>query len=218
MAASLLRDASCCALDLHCDEASGRSCTAARTCEPGTLLCQDVAFAIALEPEHRGKRCGFCTAALDPSTCSACKACGLITVCLSCESVGARAWHSDEECEELRRLADGDADSVGSLVLLATRVILRRRAEASDERHAARRAVLDSLCTSQGMEELQAAGHGIAEICGGITAALDSPLHPARVLGACCVNTHALTDLTLPLGEQTLGLGLFLALSLFNHA
>ena len=220
---------------------SGAAGRAVRTCDvtrAGTLLCSSQSLAIALEPHRRSTRCGFCTAALATKQEGCCKACGLIAICASCRSAGAVQLH-EVECAKLAELSGGNPDELSSLVLLCARIVLRGSRAVADTK---------SLCTNElamgateagreSLVQLRAAGHGLSGMLAPAPPTPRAPLQAVaaaaaaaaaagaveasaapRVLLVCCANSHNLTDLTLPLGEQSMGVGLFPRLSLFNHA
>lgn len=218
---------------------SGEAGRAVRTCgatQAGTLLCSSESLAIALEPHRRSTRCGFCTAALAAKHEGCCEACGLIAICAACQSAGALQAHT-AECAKLAELSGGSPDELSSLVLLCARIVLRGpRAVAETAQLCTNESAM--VATGDGREslvQLRAAGDGLSSAlapapAAGATGAAGvaeimtasegaaAASAAARVLLVCCANSHNLTDLTLPLGEQSLGVGLFPRLSLFNHA
>ena len=218
---------------------SGEAGRAVRTCvatRAGTLLCSSETLAIALEPHRRSTRCGFCTAALAARHEGCCEACGLIAICAACQSAGAVQAHVSE-CAKLAELSGGSPDELSSLVLLCARIVLRGpRAVAETAQLCTNEAAM--VATDDGREslvQLRAAGDGLSSALAPAPAAgaagaagvaeivtasegAAAASAAARVLLVCCANSHNLTDLTLPLGEQSLGVGLFPRLSLFNHA
>ena len=214
---------------------SGEAGRAVRTCgaaRAGTLLCSSESLAIALEPHRRSTRCGFCTAALAAKHEGCCEACGLIAICAACQSAGAVQAHATE-CAKLAELSGGRPAELSSLVLLCARIVLRGPCAVEETAPLCTNeaAMLETDAGRESLVQLRAAGDGLSSVlapapAAGATAAAEAVAASegaaaasaaARVLLVCCANSHSLTDLTLPLGEQSMGVGLFPRLSLFNH-
>lgn len=177
----------------------------------GTKVLESTAASIALEPRHWKTYCGFC--ARKHRDLHLCPTCRVVACCPGC----ARDGKHKVECLALQSLAklfpervEGEGPHIESSHLLACRLLCRV-------------GELDwDLCKTLHKARLpHSIDANVALICAQLQVPplktwLGNEIYKqalARVIGC----SHAITDVSLPLGNQYLGRGLFLNHSFYNH-
>jgi hypothetical protein len=171
-----------------------------------------IAASIGLDPPFRRSNCGYC--AKQHPNLNLCDQCQVIASCPTCASGG----HSHKtECEALQALGkllskndDAGEPNIDSSHLLTVRLLCQPQNldwELSKCLHAVSLpeiidADIAAICASLKATELSWVGNDIYHVA------------LARVIGC----SHAITDVSLPLGSQTIGRGMFLNHSFYNHS
>jgi hypothetical protein len=189
--------------------------TATKDLLKGTKVMECSAASLALDPAYRRTHCGFC-ARKHPNV-RVCEECQVIGCCPDCSLVDNDRQHKNE-CAALQALGklfpNSEQASCGPNIdsshLLTVRLLCRRDDldwELSKCLYAASLpdsidADVFAICSQLQVPALSWVGNDIYK------QAL------ARVIGC----SHAITDVSLPLGSQSLGRGLFPEHSFYNHS
>lgn len=177
----------------------------------GTNVMECIAASIALDPPYRRSNCGYC--AQQHPKLNLCDKCRVIAGCPNCAS-GIRRHKS--ECEALQALGnllpkndDTGDPNIDSSHLLTVRILCQRQNldwELSKRLHAVSlpesiNSEIAAICASFQATELSWVGNDVYYLA------------LARVVGC----SHAITDVSLPLGSQSIGRGMFPIHSFYNH-
>ena len=214
----------------------------------GTLLLECDAMSIALDPSLWATRCGICAHDIEPSRASiVCSTCQIVAVCDDCRREESTAVRHARECKALQVFLsllqrtsnspeDADADTISSFLpmdltshLLTIRLLCS--IDGNDKAHNWWERFLCLYASPISDDETYNADLIVAGMktrlessdeekdpcSGGSKAIYDDSKYQSvlsRVLGC----SHAVTDLSLPLGSQCLGRALFWHHSFYNHA
>jgi hypothetical protein len=189
--------------------------TATKDLHKGTKVMECSAASLALDPAYRRTHCGFCTR--KHPNLQVCKECQVIGCCPNCSLLDDGRQHKNE-CAALQALGtlfpnseEASCDpNIDSSHLLTVRLLCRRADldwELSKCLYAAPLpdsidADVVAICNQLQVPALSWVGNDIYK------QAL------ARVIGC----SHAITDVSLSLGSQSLGRGLFPEHSFYNHS
>ncbi|KAI2508045.1 histone-lysine N-methyltransferase [Fragilaria crotonensis] len=198
---------------LQCPEA-GVYVAATKDLKKGTKVMECVAASIALDPTYRRSHCGFCAKQYpNPRLCDKCRVVG------SCPQCSSDNKH-ENECTALQALGtnfpehdDTGEPNIDSSHLLTVRLLCQR--EHLDWELAKRLHCVTlpheidpdiiAICSKlhqHGSEIMSWVGNDVYKLA------------LARVIGC----SHAITDVSLPLGSQAIGRGLFPEHSFYNHS
>jgi hypothetical protein len=170
------------------------------------MTCQPAAF--ALDSAFRQTHCGFCAASTkDMHTCSSCQ---MVSACSSClPLLTTTGHHTNKECSVLKKFkATFGPNTIDSTHFLTIRLLCCQEGEWWKL----------FLCLYANVAATSPMEQDIAMICSHLPApANDTHLYTqtlARVLGC----SHNITDVSRPLGNQSLGRAMFLEQSFYNHS
>jgi hypothetical protein len=174
---------------------------ATRAISGGECILKDSALAIAFDVPFRCTHCAFCAMT---STTISCPSCGVISSCDSC-----RDKHTVTECQ-LMQAFDSNVDTS---VLLMLRILLQRYGDGDPREQ-----------DWKLFDELYASPVDLPDIVLEVITFLAStfpwvsttkaqPIYQ-RIQGCA----HAITDMSRPLGVQTLGRAIYCGQSFYNHA
>jgi SET domain len=178
----------------------------------GTNVMECTAASIALDPPFRRSNCGYC--ATQHPKLHLCDKCRVIACCQNCASGVNRHKNECEALQALGKLLSENEDTgdpnIDSSHLLTLRILSQRQNldwELSKCLHAVSLPeVMDSdiaaICAQLQATELSWVGNDIYHLA------------LARVIGC----SHAITDVSLPLGSQSIGRGMFPEHSFYNHS
>jgi hypothetical protein len=170
------------------------------------MTCQAAAF--ALDSAFRQTHCGFCAASTKyMHTCSSCQ---LVSACTSCLPLLTTTGHhtNNKECSVLKKFKATFGPTIDSTHLLTIRLLCCQEGDWWKLFH----------CLYANVAATSPMDQDIAVICSHLPApANDTQLYTqtlARVLGC----SHNITDVSRPLGNQSLGRAMFLEQSFYNHS
>lgn len=214
----------------HDDTGGGIHLVAKRHLRKGTCVASCHAAAIALDSSFRSSHCGFCCAMTEVSPCPDCQ---LVSTCRRCHPC-----HGKEECRGLQTLSQtmmqvfGPTSIVESVYMLAVRLMVQRWVDqigspTSGEDESPSPIdwkLFDALHTKKVQSEETFATF-TKKLCAALANIFNAPATDfwsqetlVDVLGKIFGCAHGVTDTTLPLGCQTLGMAIFPLHSFYNHA
>lgn len=184
-----------------------------RSCSPtiltkGTNIMSCNATRLALDPPHRKNRCSFCAKKMEEM----CGKCQMIGICPACKAEKAHVQDHQLECSALQALHEAFGCDIESSHLLTVRLLCCE----SNQEWWKLFLCLYELALPQDVDVVVDAvcSHLPASFCSNTKVDVLYKQIYARVLGC----SHAITDVSLPLGKQYLGRALFLQHSFFNHS
>ena len=188
---------------------SGMSVVAKRCMDAGTLLTGDDPAAIALDAPHRQSHCAYC--AIDGKKDDGSSSSTTFQLCPNCQAVGCchncakdhEQRHSQEECEKIQKLGGIEVDPC---LLLVIRLLWQ-----ADLKIAYKIPDIKLLYKTDLKEEHEQ----ILKVLSSVTGEAEKTRKILSVVLGC---GHALVDVSLPLGQQTIGRALFVQQSFFNHS
>jgi hypothetical protein len=196
----------------QCAKDEGIFVPSQETLDKGTCILSCPAARIALEPLYRTTHCGFCARKCQPTALlQVCEKCQLVGWCPSCSGDPRHA----NECSALKGLFRKFGLWIDSSHLLAVRLFFAQQ----EDWWKLFECLYELPVLSEGEGAISAVVDSMVVVPqGGVAPSSNSPELYQQVLARVLGCSHAITDLSLPLGNQSLGRTIFLHHSFYNHS